>query len=185
MAGSYNRGYVKDVRYAVGAWMRGSGDVKCTTGDGIDALTTFVPVAAESKFLSLSMWQFLRDINEDGTSIILTTHYLEEAESLCRNIAIINHGVIVEHNAMKDLLGRLHLETFVLSLRDELERVPELPGYAVRRMDSHTLEVDVERQQGINGVFERLSERGIAVLSLRNKTNRLEELFLRLVEGGR
>jgi len=129
-----------------------------------------------------SMWQFLRQINRGGTTIILTTHYLEEAERLCKHIAIINDGEIIEHSAMDSLLRKLHLETFVLNLRDGVHSLPELPGYALRQVGASTLEVDVINEQGINGVFQALSRQGIEVLSLRNKTNRLEELFIKLVE---
>jgi ABC-2 type transport system ATP-binding protein len=130
-----------------------------------------------------SMWDFLREINESGTTIILTTHYLEEAETLCRNIAIISGGRIVERDRMSSLLRRLHVETFVLNLRDALTQAPELDAYVVRLVDDHTLEVEVSKEDNLNDIFARLSVLGIEVLSMRNKVNRLEEIFMRLVEG--
>jgi ABC-2 type transport system ATP-binding protein len=130
------------------------------------------------------MWDFLREINRRGTTIILTTHYLEEAESLCRSIAIIDRGLIIEDTKMKALLNKLHVETFVLDLRTAVHEPPHLPGYGVRWLDATTLEVDVSRDQNINRLFAELSDLGIEVLSLRNKANRLEELFLRLTGSG-
>ena len=140
------------------------------------------PTAGVDIEIRRSMWDFLRGINAQGTTIILTTHYLEEAESLCRHIAIIDRGAIIENTRMQTLLGRLHLETFVLDLRQPLAGLPEIPGYPLRRIDEYTLEVDVAREQGLNALFPQLSALGIEVSSLRNKTNRLEELFLRLVD---
>jgi len=130
-----------------------------------------------------SMWDFLREINASGTTIILTTHYLEEAETLCRNIAIISGGRIVERDRMSSLLRRLHVETFVLNLRDALAQAPALDAYVVRLVDDHTLEVEVSKEDNLNDIFARLSALGIEVLSMRNKVNRLEEIFMRLVEG--
>ena len=140
------------------------------------------PTAGVDIEIRRSMWLFLRDINAQGTTIILTTHYLEEAESLCRNIAIINHGKLVEHSAMKTLLNKLHTEIFVINLRDVLQGLPEIPDYKVKQIDDTTLEVEVARERGINGFFALLSRHGIEVLSMRNKTNRLEELFVRLID---
>ncbi|MEZ5585014.1 MAG: ABC transporter ATP-binding protein [Candidatus Competibacteraceae bacterium] len=145
------------------------------------------PTAGVDIEIRRSMWQFLREINARGTTVILTTHYLEEAENLCRHIAIINNGEIIENTRMQTLLNRLHLETFVLNLHQALTEVPDTPGYPLRRLDDFTLEVDVTKEQGINALFEQLSMHGIEVSSLRNKANRLEELFLLLVdkaEGG-
>lgn len=142
------------------------------------------PTAGVDVELRRSMWNFLLDINRSGTTIVLTTHYLEEAESLCRNIAIIDKGLIVENTTMKQLLSKLHLETFVLDLDAPCPAVPESPAYAIRAIDPTTLEVDVDKQQDLNGLFSLLGTRGIRVLSMRNKTNRLEELFLRLVSNG-
>jgi len=140
------------------------------------------PTAGVDIEIRRSMWDFLREINAQGTTIILTTHYLEEAETLCRHIAIIDRGEIIENTRMQTLLGRLDLETFVLNLRQPLPDLPEIPGYPLRRLDELTLEVDVAREQGINALFEQLSARGIEISSLRNKANRLEELFLQLVD---
>jgi ABC-2 type transport system ATP-binding protein len=140
------------------------------------------PTAGVDIEIRRSMWDFLREINERGTTIILTTHYLEEAETLCRNIAIINGGLIVERDRMSSLLRRLHVQTFVLNLREPLARPPELNGYAASLIDDHTLEVEVSNEENLNDVFARLSLLGIEVLSMRNKVNRLEEIFMRLVE---
>jgi ABC-2 type transport system ATP-binding protein len=130
-----------------------------------------------------SMWDFLREINARGTTIILTTHYLEEAETLCRNIAIINGGLIVERDRMSSLLRRLHVATFVFNLREPLAQAPPLPGYVTVLVDDHTLEVEVSTEENLNDIFARLSALGIEVLSMRNKVNRLEEIFMQLVEG--
>jgi ABC-2 type transport system ATP-binding protein len=129
------------------------------------------------------MWEFLRDINSRGTTIILTTHYLEEAESLCRDIAIIDHGGIIERDRMGNLLRRLHTETFVLNLRNPLAAAPEVPGVTLRLIDDHTLEADISKDQSLNALFARLSTLDVEVLSMRNKVNRLEEIFMRLVEN--
>ncbi|MDP2226481.1 MAG: ABC transporter ATP-binding protein, partial [Moraxellaceae bacterium] len=140
------------------------------------------PTAGVDIELRRSMWEFLTGLNKAGTTIILTTHYLEEAESLCRDIAIIDHGMIVENTDMKSLLAKLHLETFILDLREPLLAIPALQGYPCRRIDDRTLEVDVEKTQSLNGVFTQLQQAGVDVLSMRNKANRLEELFVSLVE---
>ncbi|SDH47379.1 ABC transporter ATP-binding protein [Pseudomonas panipatensis] len=140
------------------------------------------PTAGVDIELRRSMWNFLTELNQQGISIILTTHYLEEAEQLCRNIAIIDHGTIVENTSMRKLLTQLHVETFLLDLKEALSEAPALAGYPARLIDDHTLEVQVEKAQGINGLFVELGARGIEVLSMRNKTNRLEELFVSLVE---
>ncbi|HMV39044.1 ABC transporter ATP-binding protein [Plasticicumulans sp.] len=142
------------------------------------------PTAGVDIELRRSMWEFLRETNAAGTTIILTTHYLEEAESLCRNIAIIDRGRLVEHTDMKSLLARLHTETFVLNLAAPLVALPLLPGYVLDRVDDTTLEVEVSKETGMNALFAGLAAHGIEVLSLRNKSNRLEELFIRLVESG-
>ena len=141
------------------------------------------PTAGVDIEIRRSMWDFLRDINARGTTIILTTHYLEEAETLCRNIAIINGGRIVERDRMSSLLRRLHVETFVFNLRDPLAAAPRLAGYVTALVDDHTLEVEVSKEENLNDIFARLSALGIEVLSMRNKVNRLEEIFMRLVEG--
>ena len=140
------------------------------------------PTAGVDIEIRRSMWDFLREINEQGTTIILTTHYLEEAETLCRNIAIINGGQIVESDRMSNLLRRLNTETFVLNLRDSLGEAPKLEGYGIALVDPHTLEVETAKEQNLNDVFAGLSSAGIEVLSMRNKVNRLEEIFMRLVE---
>jgi ABC-2 type transport system ATP-binding protein len=141
------------------------------------------PTAGVDIEIRRSMWEFLREINQRGTTIILTTHYLEEAETLCRNIAIINGGRIVERDRMSSLLRRLNVQTFVLNLRDSLSAPPPLAGYITTLVDDHTLEVEVPKEESLNGIFARLSALGVEVLSMRNKVNRLEEIFMRLVEG--
>ena len=130
-----------------------------------------------------SMWEFMREINGRGTTIILTTHYLEEAETLCRDIAIISGGNIVERDRMSTLLRRLHAETFVFSVRDALATAPRLDGFGLLLADDHTFEVQVNKEQSLNDVFAKLSAQGVEVISMRNKVNRLEELFMSLVEG--
>lgn len=141
------------------------------------------PTAGVDIEIRRSMWEFLREINGHGTTIILTTHYLEEAENLCRNIAIIDGGQIIERDRMSRLLRRLHVQTFVLNVRDPLTGPLRLTGYPVVLVDDHTLEVEVLADQDLNGLFAQLTAAGIEVLSLRNKVNRLEEIFMRLVEG--
>jgi ABC-2 type transport system ATP-binding protein len=142
------------------------------------------PTAGVDIEIRRSMWDFLREINERGTTIILTTHYLEEAETLCRNIAIIDGGRIVERDRMSSLLRRLNTEVFVLNLRSSLQQAPKLDSsIATRLTDDHTLEVEITKEQNLNEVFAELSAVGIEVLSMRNKVNRLEEIFMRLVEG--
>ncbi len=146
------------------------------------------PTAGVDIEIRRSMWTFLRELNAGGTTIILTTHYLEEAESLCRNIAIINDGRIAEHVDMGVLLGRLETETLVLDLKARPAQLPRLDGFVLTRLDDRTLEVEVTKDSSINRLFEALSRNGIQVVSLRNKQNRLEQLFLALVEnnkGGR
>ncbi|MDR2216250.1 MAG: ABC transporter ATP-binding protein [Nevskiaceae bacterium] len=141
------------------------------------------PTAGVDIEIRRSMWDFLRQINQQGTTIILTTHYLEEAENLCRNIAIIDGGRIIESDRMSNLLRRLHTESFVLTLRNPLAFAPTLDGYPLKRIDDHTLEVEVSKEQNLNDIFARLSAQGVEVLSMRNKVNRLEEMFMRLVEN--
>jgi len=140
------------------------------------------PTAGVDIEIRRSMWAFLRDINRAGTTIILTTHYLEEAESLCRNVAIINGGKIAERADVGDLLRRLRTETFVLNLKGRVADLPELGGFVLQHIDDCTLEVEVSRAHTINGLFEALSRNGIEVISLRNKQNRLERLFLDMVD---
>jgi ABC-2 type transport system ATP-binding protein len=141
------------------------------------------PTAGVDIEIRRSMWEFLRNINDAGTTIILTTHYLEEAESLCRNIAIIDHGGIIERDRMSSLLRRLNTQSFVLNTRSPVAAAPVVADYAMRRIDEHTLEVDIAKEQNLNELFERLSRLGIEVVSMRNKVNRLEEIFMRLVEN--
>jgi ABC-2 type transport system ATP-binding protein len=141
------------------------------------------PTAGVDIEIRRSMWEFLREINDSGTTIILTTHYLEEAETLCRNIAIIDGGRIAERDRMSSLLRRLNTETFVLNLREPLSVAPDLSGYPTTLADPTTLEIEVSRDQSLNDIFLRLTQMGIQVLSMRNKVNRLEEIFMRLVEG--
>jgi ABC-2 type transport system ATP-binding protein len=140
------------------------------------------PTAGVDIEIRRSMWAFLREINQAGTTIILTTHYLEEAESLCRKVAIINQGQIAERADIGDLLRRLRTETFVLNLKGRVADLPELGGFVLQHIDDCTLEVEVSREHTINGLFEALSRNGIEVISLRNKQNRLERLFLDMVD---
>ncbi|OTA17053.1 drrA [Xenorhabdus vietnamensis] len=140
------------------------------------------PTAGVDIELRRSMWEFLRELNEQGTTIILTTHYLEEAEMLCRNIGIIQHGELVENTTMKDLLSQLERETFLLDLAPQ-GAIPIVEGYDYRQIDAATLEVDVKRGQGLNDIFSQLSTQGIQISSMRNKANRLEELFVGLTNN--
>ena len=142
------------------------------------------PTAGVDIEVRRSMWRFLEEINNQGITIILTTHYLEEAEMLCRNIAIIDKGQIVENTSMKALLSKLNMETFVLDVQGETQQL-KLEGFENRLLDPTTLEVDVAKSDGLNPVFSQLTEQGIQVMSMRNKANRLEELFVSLVEAGR
>ena len=143
------------------------------------------PTAGVDIEIRRSMWQFVSAINAAGTTVILTTHYLEEAESLCRNIAIIDHGTIIENTSMKRLLATLDVETFVLDVSDVPPELPRLDGIGFRRIDERTLEAEMARTQNLNALFGALTSGGITVNSMRTKTNRLEELFVRLVEQGR
>jgi ABC-2 type transport system ATP-binding protein len=140
------------------------------------------PTAGVDIELRRSMWVFLKELNAQGTTIILTTHYLEEAEMLCRNIGIIQSGELVENTSMKGLLSKLKSETFILDLAAK-SPLPKLEGFQYRLRDTSTLEVEVMREQGLNSVFSQLSAQGVQVLSMRNKANRLEELFVSLVQG--
>ena len=140
------------------------------------------PPAGVDIELRRSMWVFLRQINAAGTTIILTTHYLEEAESLCRNIAIIDKGEIIENTNMKSLLNRLDKEAFILDLKYPLMDNVDLNGLAYERIDDTTIEIEISRGESLNSVFELLSRHGVEIVSMKNKVNRLEELFLNLVE---
>lgn len=143
------------------------------------------PTAGVDIELRRSMWSFLTELNRQGVTIILTTHYLEEAEMLCRNIGIIDKGELVECTSMKKLLSKLNMETFVLDIRQELQAAPALEGIQCRVTDAHSLEVDIAKEHSLNQLFAQLSAQGIEVLSMRNKANRLEELFVALVEGAK
>ena len=139
------------------------------------------PTAGVDIELRRDMWAFLKELNESGTTIILTTHYLEEAEMLCRNIGIIQSGELIENTSMKSLLSKLQSETFIFDLAP-YETSISLQDYPYELEDPVTLMVEVDKEQGINGIFQQLSEQEITVLSMRNKANRLEELFLTITE---
>jgi ABC-2 type transport system ATP-binding protein len=141
------------------------------------------PTAGVDIEIRRSMWEFLRNINDAGTTIILTTHYLEEAENLCRNVAIIDGGNIIERDSMVNVLRKLQTEVFVFNLRDARDAAPQLSGFTAVLSDSHTLEIEMSKTQSLNDIFAQLSGQGIVVTSMRNKVNRLEELFIRLVDG--
>jgi len=140
------------------------------------------PTAGVDIELRREMWTFLKEINENGTTIILTTHYLEEAEQLCRNIGIIDGGKIVTNTGMKDLLGSLNVQGFVFDLDSPLSEVPEIEGFPLKLEDPLTLIAAVNKDRSINALFEKLSEKGIKVKSMRNEANRLEELFIEMVK---
>lgn len=139
------------------------------------------PTAGVDIELRREMWAFLKELNESGTTIILTTHYLEEAEMLCRNIGIIQSGELIENTSMKALLSKLQYETFIFDL-DSYDKKPVIKGYKTFFEDDLTLAIEVERNQGVNNIFEQLNQQNIKVLSMRNKSNRLEELFLKITE---
>jgi len=143
------------------------------------------PTAGVDIEIRRSMWEFMSEINANGTTIILTTHYLEEAENLCRNIAIIDHGSIIENTSMRALLRQLNKETFVLDLASSVDDSLTIPGHAVRIRDEHSIEVDVDRGASVNDVFECLTANNVQVLSMRNKANRLEQLFVDLTEASK
>jgi ABC-2 type transport system ATP-binding protein len=139
------------------------------------------PTAGVDIELRRSMWEFLRDINAQGTTIILTTHYLEEAESLCRNIAIIDRGRVIENTSIKALLKRLHKEHFILDTREEVSATLDLSRFDGKVLDPHSIEVEIEKGESLNDLLADLSARGVTVTSMRNKANRLEELFVSLL----
>ncbi|HUX73528.1 MAG TPA: ABC transporter ATP-binding protein [Steroidobacteraceae bacterium] len=149
-----------------------------------DLLILDEPTAGVDIEVRRSMWAFLRNINAAGTTIILTTHYLEEAENLCRTVAIIDHGKFIERDSMVNVLRKLQTETFVFNLRQARSDAPRLSGYRSALTDDHTMEIEVTRGQSLNDIFAQLSSQGIEVDSMRNKVNRLEELFIRLVDAG-
>jgi len=142
------------------------------------------PTAGVDIEIRRSMWEFIKEINDNGTTVILTTHYLEEAESLCRNIAIIDHGEIVKNTDMKSLLATLDVETFILDLRESIDQCPSLEGIDIVLRDDKTLEASLPKKKSLNNLFAELDRQGIHVLSMRNKANRLEELFMKLVDKG-
>ena len=141
------------------------------------------PTAGVDIELRRGMWDFIRDLNKNGTTVILTTHYLEEAEQLCKNIAIIDKGLIVENTSMKDLLKKLDMQTFILDLETNLDTLPAFDGYIVNQIDPSTLRVALNRDQSLNAFFQSLSQLNIQVKSLRNEANRLEELFLQIIKN--
>ena len=141
------------------------------------------PTAGVDIEIRHSMWNYLKKVNSEGTTIILTTHYLEEAENLCNNIAIIDNGITIEQTLMRTLLNRLDIETFVLYLADDIESLPDCGNYSVRKIDSTTLEADIKKQQSISELFNMLKCCGIDVISMKNKTNRLEQLFISMLNN--
>lgn len=143
------------------------------------------PTAGVDIEIRRSMWKFLKEVNQQGTTIILTTHYLEEAENLCKHIAIINEGVTIESTDLKQLLKQLHVETFVLNLADPVTELPGLEEFELTPVDDTTIEVTVQKGQNLNDLFSILSGQGMNVVSMRNKSNRLEEMFLQMVEQGK
>lgn len=143
------------------------------------------PTAGVDIELRRSMWDFLREINAAGTTIILTTHYLEEAESLCRNVAIIDQGVIVQNTSVKNLLQQLNKEVFIFDVQEALTSIPIIEGHRVAQIDDHSFEVDVEKGQSLNAVFEHLTAQQFRIVSMRNKANRLEELFVSMLNANK
>ena len=143
------------------------------------------PTAGVDIELRRSMWDFLRDINAAGTTIILTTHYLEEAESLCRNLAIIDRGTIVQNTSIKNLLQQLNKETFIFDVKGQLQALPQLSGHQVTRIDDHSFELEVDKGQSLNAVFSQLTGQHIEIVSMRNKANRLEEMFVAMVNANK
>ena len=142
------------------------------------------PTAGVDVELRRTMWGFLREINNKGTTILLTTHYLEEAEQLCRNIAIIDGGKIILNSPMKNVLAKMHAETFILDLTAPLTHLPEIPDFQLTLIDPYTLEAEVDQRQNLNALYQALSEHDITIASMRNKSNRLEELFIKLLGNG-
>ena len=141
------------------------------------------PTAGVDIEIRHSMWQFLKDQNANGTTIILTTHYLEEAESLCNNIAIIDNGITIKQTQMRSLLDQLHIETFILYLTKAIDSLPDCGNHSVRMIDNSTLEVDISKEQNISDLFNILKTCGIEVVSMKNKTNRLEQLFISMLHN--
>lgn len=141
------------------------------------------PTAGVDIEIRHSMWEYLKKVNAEGTTIILTTHYLEEAESLCNNIAIIDNGITIEQTQMRTLLNRLNGETFILYLANEIETLPDCADFSVRKVDDCTLEADIKDKQSISELFSILKSCGIDVISMKNKTNRLEQLFISMLNN--
>jgi len=141
------------------------------------------PTAGVDIELRRSMWDFLREINAAGTTIILTTHYLEEAESLCRNVAIIDRGTLVQNTSIKNLLQQLNKETFIFDVKGQLQALPQLNGHQVTKIDEHSFELELDKGQSLNAVFGQLTEQQIEIVSMRNKANRLEEMFVAMVNA--
>lgn len=139
------------------------------------------PTAGVDIELRHLLWQYLTELNNQGTTIILTTHYLEEAEHLCKNVAIIDHGEIIVNSNMRELINRLHIQTFILDLASPLTETPQFKEYQTHLVDPITLEIKVHKNQSLNQLFTELTPKGIQVVGMRNKTNRLEELFIDLV----
>ena len=140
------------------------------------------PTAGVDIELRREMWDFLKEINLSGTTIILTTHYLEEAEQLCKNIAIIDHGELIENTSMKNLLSQLDVQGFLLDIDQSLDRPPSIPSFKISLEDPSTLNVEITKEQTINHLFDKLTEKNIRVLSMRNESNRLEEMFIEMVK---
>ena len=140
------------------------------------------PTAGVDIELRREMWDFLKEINAKGTTIILTTHYLEEAEQLCKNIAIIDHGELIENTSMKDLLSRLDVQGFLLDIDQSLDKPPSISNFQISLEDSNTLNVAIKKDQSINHLFDQLSDQGITVSSMRNESNRLEEMFIEMIK---
>lgn len=141
------------------------------------------PTAGVDIEIRRSMWDFLTETNAQGTTIILTTHYLEEAEQLCKNIAIIDKGIIIKNTSMKTLLNSLHHQTFVFNTENTLSELPEM-GFKSHLIDANSFELQVSNQLSLNELFKMLDQHGIKIHSMRNKTNRLEELFMDLIKNG-
>ena len=141
------------------------------------------PTAGVDVELRRSMWDFLIDINKQGTTIVLTTHYLEEAECLCKSVAIIDKGNIIEDTSVRSLLSKLDIETFIFDLKVPQTTPPIISNYVCHMLDQSTLQIDISKQQGLNNLFKQLSAQDIEILSMRNKSNRLEELFIGLLQN--
>ena len=186
---------VKDILTRLGLWDKRNDQARTLSGGYKRRLMIAKALIHDPKLLILDeptagvdielrreMWSFLKEINDNGTTIILTTHYLEEAEQLCRNIGIIDHGEIVVDTTMKDLLSRLDVQGFVLDLEKPLETEPKIEGFELRLEDSSTLVTAVNKNTSINSLFNELNKIGIKVKSMRNESNRLEELFIEMVK---